>query len=184
MLMGQMNVIGLLAKVYLHLAQPEEFATEVDVRAVKEAKKEIVEKLPQLKTVVKGERTEWKSPRVNECNEAKAFRKLIAVMANKVDLGITASVAIDVWRQFRNNLTHMAWPEGSVAVYQLACHSGDAETQIDQSGPPFQYLKDLKIWQCNVDRLNLVIPHVVTWLSEEICACPNGDRIQASRFSE
>jgi hypothetical protein len=180
MLMGQLNVIGLLAKVYLHLACPDEFATDADVRAVKEAKKEIVEKLPLLKIVVKENRTQWRPPRPYECNEEKAFRKLTVAMAEKVDLGIIGSSATDVWKQLRNNLTHMAWPEGSVAVCQFPFNSRDAEIEIDKLGPPFRYLEDRRIWQCNVDRLNLMIPRVVAWLLEEIRACPNDDRVEAA----
>jgi len=179
MMTALMNVLGLAAKVHLWLTAPDEFATEADQAAVREAKKRVAKEIPDLKTTVKSGWTEWRVPRVGDCNEERAFKKLVGAVRGAIDLGVPEDKAIEVWKTFRNPLTHMAWPEGSVAVDQLPGGPASAEMQARSSGPPpFRFLPENGIWQCNVDRLTMVMMSIVEWVCKQIEACADDDRVK------
>jgi len=181
MLTGQMNLLGFLAKVYLHLADPNSFTTESDIDDARKAKDELLQLIPVAKTELKKALKEsWKTPRIGECNEEVAFAKLIAGMTGVVNLGLGKKEAAEVWKLFRNNLTHMACPGGRVVAYLLPLPSALAEYAVTGVDPPFRFDPQKAVWSCYVDRLNLDIVRIADWLGGEIHQCRHDDRILAA----
>jgi len=127
MMTALMNVLGLLAKVHLRLTAPDDFSTDEHRKIVKESRALVADRLQELKTTVTTGWTEWRVPRAGDCNEERAFKKLIGAISPTIELGVPEDKAIEVWRKFRNYLTHMAWPDGSVAVFALQGGSAKAE---------------------------------------------------------
>src|SRR5713226_1960854 len=58
MMNALMNVLGLLAKVYLRLTAPDDFSTQEHREIVKESRALVADRLPELKTTVKAGWTE------------------------------------------------------------------------------------------------------------------------------
>jgi hypothetical protein len=177
MMTALMNVLGLLAKVYLRLTEPDDFSTDEHRKIVKESRALVADRLPELKTTVKTGWTEWRLPRAGDCNEERAFKKLVAALSPTFELGIPEEKATEVWRKFRNYLTHMAWPDGSVAVYAVRGGSAKAEQELRSGGPPFRFLPEHGLWQCNADRLTFMVMDITDWVCDVIVACPHDERI-------
>jgi len=130
-----------------------------------------------LKTTVKAGWTEWRIPRAGDCTEERAFKKLVGALCPTIELGVPEDKAIDVWRKFRNYLTHMAWPDGSVVVYAVRGGSAKAEHELRSGGPPFRFLPGQDLWQCNVDRLTVMVMDITNCVCDVILACPHDERI-------
>lgn len=177
MMTALMNVLGLLAKVHLRVTAPDAFSTEAHRKIVKESRALVANKLPELKTTLATGWTEWRVPRAGDCNDEKAFKKLVGAISPTIKLGAPEDKAVEVWGKFRNYLTHMAWPNGSVAVYALRGGSAKAEQELRSGGPPFRFLLDQNIWQCNVDRLTVTVMSVTNWVCDVVMACPHDERI-------
>jgi hypothetical protein len=173
------SALNFLAKVYARLRHREKyFFSEKDKEAVKnavrklrakdnqDALKELFPDLDFRALLHEDALTQWKPPRPGDCtDETKVFKMFVEAMSGAVDLGFLASDAGDVWRQFRNELAHMAAPKSMV-----------------ESGGPTSELRSFRKsstgeWICNVDRLTEDVQTVASWLYEKIEHESDEDRI-------
>ena len=111
MALGLLSVLNFLAKVQLQLTEPEAFVTEADRITVKNARKEIIIKMPEVESILTGRRTKWIAQPVGSCNETEAFAALVKAVQPVANLGLNEANVRDVWAAFRNHLAHMAWPK-------------------------------------------------------------------------
>jgi hypothetical protein len=176
MALGLMSLLGVLAKVHLWLIDPESFSTAADREEAKRAMTRIADVLPEMKPALK----KLQSPRPGDCNEQRAFTKFIEAMKGEVNLGIANNVeSEEVWRKIRNNLTHMAAPDGGIAVYQGENQREKVELLIRSAQLAFTKKEDGR-WICLPDRLALDMQVVADWLLTRIDECKDIDRIKRS----
>jgi hypothetical protein len=183
-------LLNLLAKTYRFLAAPDEFATEASRELVRQSIEQIkaasndkavkaTEHGNSLKEAVKiakdDKNARWRKPQLGaHYNETKAFGQLAMSVREHVGLGCsTQEEAEDIWRQFRNQLAHMALPEGVTGVW---VHTSDYPTYescvlVTRGRPAF--VRAGNGWQCDVDRLTHCVPEIADWVCGEIVRCEN-----------
>jgi hypothetical protein len=175
MALALFSALNFLSKLHRHLTKPEAFVTDRDRNEVSKALSIILEALPQLKEVLKNDKTRW-SPQPNgSCNEEAAFSALIkALLHDGIDIGLQVNEAGTVWKQFRNKLAHMAQPEGWVEVYGSDRALTNPRATIENM-PSFR--KADGHWVCNADRLSVDVQRVADWLCERVDACCEHARV-------
>jgi hypothetical protein len=183
-------LLNLLAKTYRFLAAPDEFATEASRESVRQSIEYIkaasndetvkaTAHSDKLKEVVKIAKTDknarWRKPPIGaHYNETSAFGRLAMSVRERVNLGCsTEQEAEDIWRQFRNELAHMALPDGVTAVwvYDPDCPTYESCKLVTQGRTPF--VRAGTGWQCDVDRLTHCVPEIAEWVCNEIAKCKN-----------
>jgi hypothetical protein len=171
--LGLFAALNFAAKVHLHLIDPKAFTTEADNLMVKEA---IVKarKLEELKPAAQ----KLIAPFVGGCNEEQAFQDMVRAMKSEIDLGLTGEEPKDIWKRYRNALTHMSWPTGMVLVQKSEKSSAEAE-RISKSGPT-AFWKQAGQWALSVDRLLLDMDAILEWLCRQIEQCEHDERIDAA----
>jgi hypothetical protein len=179
---GLLALLNFLAKVHLWLVDSQSFATEANLEEVKAAKARVIEDIPDLRRVVKDR---WMNPRPGDCNEQRAFIKLVEAMREEIDLGIADNKeAEEVWQKIRNKLTHMAMPDGGAGVYEGGHTLEEVETQIRNGPKAFMKAAEMKgadeRWACISDRLNMDIPRIEVWLQRKIDACEDVGIIESA----
>ena len=172
-----LSALNFLSKAHRHLTKPEAFVTDANRTAVEDAKKKIKAQVPELKALFKDDATNWIASPKGSCNETSAFRGLVRSLAESgIEIGIPVSEAETVWKQFRNNLAHMAQPEGWVEVCGAPHALTDARKAIEKF-PSFS--KRHGHWVCNADRLSLDVITVAEWLCKKVEICDEPARIKA-----
>jgi hypothetical protein len=188
-------LLNLLAKTYRFLAAADEFATEASRQVVKQSIEYIkaasndeavkaTEHGNNLKEVVKiakdDKNARWRKPPLGaHYNETKAFGQLAMSVREHVDLGCsTQQEAEDIWQQFRNELAHMALPDGVTSVW---VHVPDYPTYescklVTQGKPPF--VRAGTGWQCDVDRLTQCVLEIAGCVCDEVAKCQNEIRLR------
>lgn len=178
MALAMLSAFNFLAKAYSMLLKPDAFVTEADRAAVKSARDIVKDRVPELKSLLKSGKTDWRSQPKGSCNETEAFGRLIkALHVDGIDLGLPPENAEAVWGRFRNKLAHMGHPNGVVEVG--AADQGkplqNARAAI-RGGPPAFRKRDGR-WICNADRLSLDIIDVADWICKQVDTCSELDRI-------
>jgi len=175
MAVGLFAVINFLSKVFSHLVEPTAFISEAGRQTVIDAKRTLRQSHPELREVI----ARWPTPRVGDVNEIRAFINLVTGLPSEIDLGISTQDNIsaeEIWRTFRNFLTHMAWPGSPVStitfINQPEIHNIEQILQaIDNSGLKAFYRED-NIIKCNSDKLTIDAHKIAEWLCRQI----NGNR--------
>lgn len=178
MALALLSACNFLAKAYSILVKPEAFVTEADRQNVTAAQKRVKTELPELKSLFKSSKTDWRPQPKGSCNETAAFaRMILALKKEDIDLGLPPEEAEAVWNRFRNQLAHMAHPEGVVEVG--AANEGrplkDAKGAILMSVPAFRLNEGR--WVCNADRLSLEVITIAEWLCREVDECSGDARV-------
>jgi len=171
MAVGLFSVINFLAKVYRHLVEPTAFISEADRQSVIDTKTTLKTEHPELKQVISG----WQNPRIGDVNEMQTFIKLGEALPKNIDLGISQQdniTAENVWKVFRNFLTHMAWPGSSVATIHFQNLPTNLTIEqmlqvIDNSGMKSFYKENSQL-RCNSDKLTVDANKIANWLCEQL----------------
>jgi hypothetical protein len=172
--------MNFLAKAHRHLTKPGVFVSEKDREAVEDARSVVETRIPELKPVLKGERTRWALPQINACNEEAAFSALVkATLCDGVDIGIPLSEAGTIWKHYRNKLAHMGQPEQRVRVEVWAAEKPVANPrEVIQGNPSFR--EEGGRWTCNVDRLSLDVVRIAEWLCTKVDLSDDAGRVRAA----
>jgi hypothetical protein len=195
MVLALFSLLNLLSKTFRFLVAPEEFVSEASRELVAQSIKHIeiaandetvkaTEHGKNLTQVVKIARKDkhasWKKPRIGDCNEKSAFGQLTMSVKAHVDLGCsTHQEAEENWQQFRNELAHMALPDGVTAawVYVPEFPTYESCKEVTKAKRPF-YRNRNKKWQCDVDRLTQCVPEIAEWVYSEIVKCEDEIRLR------
>lgn len=177
MVLGLFSALNFLAKVHRLLTKPDVFVTPDDRKKVKEAVRQVKDKIPELRAVVVGITTRWAAQPVRSCNEKDAFEELVrAAKEASINIGLPPTEADLAWDYFRNQLSHMAAPKGWVEVCETGKKCVEAEALVKKQIPSFR--KKNGAWICNVDRLSLDVIDLAEWLCKEIDNCGGPERIK------
>lgn len=180
MALALFSVFNVLSKCYAFLVSPDVFVTEEDGKQVKEAVRELRTD-PKYAALLKNPKTNWRPQPNGSCNETDAFRVLVKdLLADQVDLGLPVESSGRIWKGFRNQLAHMAHPDGIVQVCRTEHPSPDAKRTI-LSSIPKAFLQVGDRWLCNADRLSIDILDVADWLGNRIDQCVYEERLVAMK---
>jgi hypothetical protein len=189
-------LLNLLAKSYRFLAAPGEFATKESrelvgqsIKHVKAASNDAAVKGTEhgnklkevLRIATEDKSARWRKPPIGaHYNEKSAFGQLAMSVREHVELGCsTQEEAENIWQQFRNQLAHMALPEGVTAVWVYTPDHPTYESckLVTKGRPPFAH--NGTGWQCDVDRLTQCVPEIAGWVCDEVVMkCQDENRLR------
>lgn len=169
MAVGLFSVLNFLAKIHLHLVKPKLFTSDSD-------REDYLIKVEELKTA----NPEYKKflnsltkPKVNSVNETYAFEILVNTLPKYIDLGIIhyKIAPREIWKIYRNLLSHMAWPGSSIATNKYSSIQDkniiSIHSYIDVNSTTSFYRVG-SIIQCNSDKLTVDLLKISDWLCREL----------------
>jgi hypothetical protein len=113
--------------------------------------------------------------KVRRSNETAAFGQLVQDVGNLVNLGCsTKDDGMEIWKDFRNKLAHMASPSpySTVGVWghikELETYESWKEKIIER---PVFIKYPTGTWQCDADRLTFCVPQIAQLIHDEIAKC-------------
>lgn len=167
MAVGLFAVLNFLGKMYRHLTYPEAFTTAEDKQQVVNAKATLRTQHPEMSQILR----KWQNPRVGEIDETRTFINLVNALPATIDMGFSEDITPDqVWRTFRNYLTHMAWPNSAISTFNFRTPpitlSRALEAVENDVRKPF-YI-EYGVISCNSDKLSVALTQIANWLCAEI----------------
>lgn len=175
--LGLFSLVNLYLKIYFLIKNPDMFISSKELDLFKKTRKKIktCKKYGPIKDIIiNNPKTNWHIFK-GSLNETEAFCKFVEWLRGVgLDLGIKNGDAAEVWKIYRNALTHTAFPGDFVKTFTFSKSISD-ERDIENKIRLYEKFSFSKVelkYVCNVDRFYYDVLEIKTKIVQIIEESP------------